>query len=943
MKMPDNQKLSKKEKLRQARLKAQNWAAKKEEQRVVGVKSSSTTSFSSTAAVAPIKTKKSKRKRSHVDSEEEVEDSSKQPRYSSIYEDETGPTGTPIRREQKKTKVDKTPAHVKEMKSSKSTSKKSTKKSSKKKSHKYEKMDLDSEASGSENVYDSDDSMDSALQTTAKPKETLEPVQEKKPSKKEKLRLAREKARKSMGRESLSKPSTTTATPSIPKSTKKSKTPKYESPDISVKDDDMMDIKEEEEQTPIISPSGSTNIDGVSPPIALFANLTPIANAAAAAKASNNQEVETPATADAVVHPQRNSFVHDSLTKVKNGVQYLAESLSSPDPPEPSVKPSTLFSPPPNDTVANQRRQEDQSSSSSDHVVAMPPSASNTTRPLFTKISSNCSFDEDNSIVQPPRTSVFNQVLADMKLHEEKQKKQQQQQQQQQINTQLMSEPQNTVNPVSPCHNNNEMSSFYSSVEEFQQAQSSHNSANAEEEDEEEKASALYMKKLLMKILGLILLFSVGAGGVYFYGPPNTAMFMQVYENIENWSMSFSSSFSDTITTEEAVEKVEKKRIVAPSCFKSTIDMGKSSEDNDEEGLEVPPALLAIGIQACIPPNHGGELPACPEGGICFGGYLQTCFPGDVLEPSPNHNSCVITEKGKEFLGVTLKQKLIEMTVELNCGCSGFLSFGSSNGSAANGECVNKSHTMSTTISAAEESSEFPTPTFFRMEAVAEALGVPSQSITSLMKYFSEYDFQMVNSSISKIPSKAAISLTPRFLYYELQLPTSCYLRLLVTDICHYLTSILFSFLSAIISISLNSFLYCLLTYPIQTTAVLVIWIIAYSLYLRRQNLKYLREKTLESRSLVHEKLKSRTGKMGEKHLRDELAQDFFPSDLKLRKMYAHNVWRRVIVEIKNDSRIQRTFESGMEWWEWVDKGSSSSENLVASAMETEQVAQQEE
>lgn len=78
-------------------------------------------------------------------------------------------------------------------------------------------------------------------------------------------------------------------------------------------------------------------------------------------------------------------------------------------------------------------------------------------------------------------------------------------------------------------------------------------------------------------------------------------------------------------------------------------------------------------------------------------------------------------------------------------------------------------------------------------------------------------------------------------------------------------------------------------------------------------------------RELAYIKLRARVGsKYSETHLRDDIMHQLCPDSLKMRKDLIANVWPRVVKEVRCDSRIQRGFSGGMEWWEWADKGTTN-------------------
>mmetsp|Transcript_30175 Transcript_30175/g.69179 ORF Transcript_30175/g.69179 Transcript_30175/m.69179 type:complete len:85 (+) Transcript_30175:419-673(+) len=64
-------------------------------------------------------------------------------------------------------------------------------------------------------------------------------------------------------------------------------------------------------------------------------------------------------------------------------------------------------------------------------------------------------------------------------------------------------------------------------------------------------------------------------------------------------------------------------------------------------------------------------------------------------------------------------------------------------------------------------------------------------------------------------------------------------------------------------------------------------------------------------------------GAWATKHLRDTVALEMCPTDLKTRRRVTADVWPRVVVEVRADSRVRQVMrqDSGgavEEYWEWL-------------------------
>jgi len=334
---------------------------------------------------------------------------------------------------------------------------------------------------------------------------------------------------------------------------------------------------------------------------------------------------------------------------------------------------------------------------------------------------------------------------------------------------------------------------------------------------------------------------------------------------------------------------------VAPPCFESTI------QTPDQDNLEVPPHLLAEGITQC---DKSRDPLSCPQGGICFGGYLQTCFPGEMMEVNSSHDGCGLTVRGEETL-ILVKNRLIKMTLEQMCGC---MSFGNSDSCL-----VKKSDVIDFN---GDDNPDLSSSVLFNVDSLCNSLDLSKRTLIALSHHWPKNDIYYERNSTSTTKN-GIIGLSSDFLQGQLPIPPSCYFRLFFSSFVSFLCSTLFSTFLA----CFNFCLHCLLTYPIPTLTTICSVYIVHALQRRRKRTQVLRTTTRDIREKAYEKLRLRgTEKYGEQHLRDDIAHEMYPDNLKRRKKFMAEIWPRVSVEVRCDSRVTRSYKSGMEWWEWADR-----------------------
>lgn len=162
----------------------------------------------------------------------------------------------------------------------------------------------------------------------------------------------------------------------------------------------------------------------------------------------------------------------------------------------------------------------------------------------------------------------------------------------------------------------------------------------------------------------------------------------------------------------------------------------------------------------------------------------------------------------------------------------------------------------------------------------------------------------------------------------------TCYMSLFLEGLFGFLCSTLISVLSS----GALFFLHCLVSYPIPTVIGMFLMFVVHAIRTRRKRTQALRKETRDIREKAYEKLKLRSDRYGEQHLRDDIAHELYPDSLMLRKKFMSEIWPRVLVEVRCDSRIKRGFSAGMEWWEWADRGAAVVQNSDISLMEKKEL-----
>ena len=357
-----------------------------------------------------------------------------------------------------------------------------------------------------------------------------------------------------------------------------------------------------------------------------------------------------------------------------------------------------------------------------------------------------------------------------------------------------------------------------------------------------------------------------------------------------------------SISSTSALLPVEPENIIPPICFKSTIDVP------DDDNIELPPNLHALGITSC---RSDIDALSCPNGGICFGGYLQTCVPADILAVSAKHDACELTERGNEVL-VEIKEKLIQLTLEQTCGC-----LVTSSSTQNTSYCLLEKVRTINLEENDEGNLELPLPIMFDIESFCEAINIPYYVISSMTSYWENNDV-LLKQNPKATSRYTSIGLSPSFLQSKLPIPMFCYMNILLTSMLSFFLSTLY----IIASTMFKYFFHFSKIYPIPTIVLVFTWGLCTGIRNKRRKNHGLRKKTREIREMAYKKLKLRgEKKYGEKHLRDDIAHELYPDSLNLRRKFMADIWPRVLVEVRCDSRVRRGLSNGMEWWEWADRG----------------------
>lgn len=314
---------------------------------------------------------------------------------------------------------------------------------------------------------------------------------------------------------------------------------------------------------------------------------------------------------------------------------------------------------------------------------------------------------------------------------------------------------------------------------------------------------------------------------------------------------------------------------------------------------------------------------SCPEHGVCNGGVWQSCVPSDLWEKHEESRSCRLTDKAQKELEKA-QQLLSHWTSNCLCGTVPRLL----ERSIQKDLCIRDWKGIGDGL------------TYFDLHDVAWQLvmmdkGVESSMVTSEEIEEKTKQLLVLFSLPAKLPlvlllpsqkmpsymvalSKEASSLV--------SLPYACWLRMW-----------LFYFLGLIVSIVhliVTQFFYYAVQYPLLFSVSFVTFLTLKKMYDTYNKRVKTRELVSQARTISYDKLiyESQQGSntYAVLHLGEDVAQTFYPDNLKSRQDFLKRVWPRVVTELKNDVRIQQCQKAVggvvLECWTWLgNKGSSLS------------------
>lgn len=313
----------------------------------------------------------------------------------------------------------------------------------------------------------------------------------------------------------------------------------------------------------------------------------------------------------------------------------------------------------------------------------------------------------------------------------------------------------------------------------------------------------------------------------------------------------------------------------------------------------------------------------CPEHGVCKGGVWQSCAPSDMWEVDEQNRLCRLTDKALKELDKA--QKLLSVWTS-NCLCGD------------SPRVLGRSTKKEVCIHHWKETDDGLA--YFDINDVAWQLVMMEKGVDSLHATAEEIEEKKKTIvTLFSLPAKA-----PMFVYHLsekspsylvayskeasslVSLPYTCWLRMwlfyflgLGVYVVHWIVVQLFS--SAV-------------QYPVPVSISFATICILYKVHDTYKKRFYTRLLVSQARAISYDKLiyESQHGSNSYSllHLGEDVAQTLFPDSLKRRQDFLKRVWPRVVIELKNDVRIQQCQKAvgGMvlECWTWLgNKGSSLS------------------
>jgi len=271
------------------------------------------------------------------------------------------------------------------------------------------------------------------------------------------------------------------------------------------------------------------------------------------------------------------------------------------------------------------------------------------------------------------------------------------------------------------------------------------------------------------------------------------------------------------------------------------------------------------------------ELIPCPEGSRCAEGILHSCHDKNKILSSDGSECIWSEETNKSFAHI--EATLTNWTIKNYCEFKG-------------AKFAYRSH------------SKAPVYPFSR---------IANNTIIKKDMFLDSNDFVF-----SEINNEVMIGLSDSYVDNKLILPRTCWIGLATVQLFQVLGSVT---LHASLSVASWIFLF-VRAYPIISLVALVISLTVTSVYRRREKQRKLANDVVEVRGLAYEHMMENTAEHVVLHLRDGIAIDMYPKSRQGRAYIITKVWPRVVADIRQDNRVQKTSRRlGMkprDIWQWV-------------------------
>ena len=313
----------------------------------------------------------------------------------------------------------------------------------------------------------------------------------------------------------------------------------------------------------------------------------------------------------------------------------------------------------------------------------------------------------------------------------------------------------------------------------------------------------------------------------------------------------------------------------------------------------------------------------CPEHGVCRDGIWHSCAPSKLWGKDEGSRSCVLTNESQYTL-TKVQQLLSQWTSNCMCGTQPNIL----GGSAKSNVCLHDGKDMEDGLK------------FFNVRDVAQQIIFMEATAVDFKLTEDEIE-EKVEQLLALFPLSTKMPLVvhlqsqndPSYMVALskdssslVSLPFGCWLRIWL----YFFMSVIF----AIVNWTANQVAYFAMKHPMTFAIFFTTVFIShkiYGTYTRRAKARALASK---ARTICYDKLiyeaENGSNTYAVLHLGEDVAQTLYPYSLKKRQDFLNLIWPRVVIELKNDVRIQQCQKAvggvALECWSWLgNKGSSVS------------------